>query len=171
MVILGRAIRTGGILLTAIMTLVAGAPHLVCRCPNGRIKPSCLSVFTAKSTCCERSCCSPLPAEANASPPAAAVKQTCCCCETNQEKPSGEHQSVPRLERAACQKALAEAAAAVFESPVKVSVLDLTGHLLGLAPEPIRSQQGFGVCTCWFGDRYHWPPPSDLVTVLQRFLI
>jgi len=44
--------------LTAAMTLVAGLPRLECRCPDGHVKPVCLSLFIGSSgCCCGGSCC------------------------------------------------------------------------------------------------------------------
>ena len=71
-----------------------------------------------------------------------------------------------------CQKTLAQAAVAVLDSFVKNSVQSLTGHLLVPAPESALSHYGLGVCDDLLGRLYAWPPaPTDLVTVLQRFLI
>jgi hypothetical protein len=73
--------------------------------------------------------------------------------------------------RVGCQKTLAESTVAVPGPSVKSPERDLTAHLLVPAPEPVTGQEGFGTCNCLFANQSHWPPPTDLVTVLQRFLI
>ncbi len=172
-----RAGQTGAIWLTAVMTLVAGSPHFDCRCPNGNVKPFCLALLSGKTgCCCEGSCCSASSGDdgealaAHASLSATVAKKT-CCCEAHQENTRDASQTDARLGKAGCQKTLAKAAAAVAEPAVKAPVQDLTVHLFVPAPEPVTGQDGFGACDCLFAYRYHWPPPTDLVTVLQRFLI
>lgn len=164
--------------MTAVMTLVAGTPHFDCRCPNGNVKPFCLALLTGKTgCCCEGSCCSTSPGNdgeglaAHASLSATVAKKTCCCCKAHQENARDASQTDARLGKAGCQKTLAKAAVAVAEPTVKAPVQDLTAHLFVPAPEPVTGQDGFGACDCLFAHRYHWPPPTDLVTVLQRFLI
>jgi hypothetical protein len=165
--------------LTAIMMLVAGTPHFHCRCPNGRIKPFCLALLTGKTgCCCDGSCCSAFPGDdakglaTHASPSATVAKKTCCCGKAHQDNTRDESRTAPRLGKAGCQKTLAEAAAAVSEPSVKVSVLDLTAHLLVPAPEPMMEHDGFGPWDYLSAYHYHRiPPPTDLVTVLQHFLI
>lgn len=68
MVSLGRYLSVCIAWLTAVMTLVAGTPHVHCQCPNGNIKPFCLSMFSSASgCCCDGSCCAQASAAA-------------CCC-------------------------------------------------------------------------------------------
>jgi hypothetical protein len=173
-----RAVQTGAIWLTAIMTLVAGTPHFDCRCPKGNVKPFCLALLTGKTgCCCEGSCCSATSGEdvktlaAHASPSATVPKETCCCCEAHQENTNSESRNEPKLGNVGCQKTLAEAIMAVPAPAVKAPVQDLTTHLIVPAPEPVTGQDGFGACGCLFVNHYHWPPPTDLVTVLKHFLI
>lgn len=161
------------------MTLVAGTPHFDCRCPNGNVKPFCLTFLTGKTgCCCEGSCCSEFPGEevetfaAHDSPSVIAPKETCCCCKAHQEKAGDESRTASRFGKACCQKSLAVMAVAVLEPSVKVSVQDLTAHLFVPAPEAMMEHDGFGSCDCLSAYHYHWiPPPIDLVTVLQHFLI
>jgi hypothetical protein len=69
MTILGRRILAGLTALAALLTPVRGLPHFVCRCPDGRLKPFCLSFFSTQRSacCCGRACCSGTPGR-------------CCCC-------------------------------------------------------------------------------------------
>src|SRR6516165_5530472 len=69
MVYFGKAILTSQVYLTAIMTLVAGMPHFVCRCPGELAKGVDSRSEVQAGTCCccgscgstqgqEKSCCS-----------------------------------------------------------------------------------------------------------------
>jgi hypothetical protein len=52
---IGLALLVG---LTAIATVIAGMPHFVCRCPDGRVKPICFSLSSgAAGCCCGGACC------------------------------------------------------------------------------------------------------------------
>ncbi len=172
-----RVVQTGATWLTAIMMLIAGTPHFDCRCPNGNIKHICLSLFSGKSgCCCEGSCCSAIRGDdakdlTDHPSPSAAVAKAGCCCKGRQENARDESQTDARLGKAGCQKTLAKAAAAIAEPAMKAPVQDPTAHLFVPAAELLAGQDGFGACDCLFAHRYHWPPPTDLVTVLQRFLI
>lgn len=179
MVFCARIIQTGAVWLTALMTLAAGTPHFECRCPNGRIKPFCLALFSGKTgCCCGGSCCSVIPGDedkalaAAAFPSSAGAKKTCCCCcKAPAENAGSESRTASRFEKVGCRKTLAEAAVAIPVPFVKAPVQDATAHLFVPAPEPTMEPDGFGACDCLPADYYHWPPPTDLVTVLQRFLI
>src|SRR5262245_24390603 len=73
--------------LTAVMTVVAGLPHYVCRCPNGDIKSYCLGVGCGGQTCC-------LPSvrqtdrRASLGSPVERTETAGCCC--HHVEPSGE---------------------------------------------------------------------------------
>lgn len=175
-----RAVQTGAIWLTAIMTLVAGTPHFDCRCPNGNVKPFCLALPTGKTgCCCDGSCCAALPGDDGErlapcdSPSTTAAKETCCCCKPHQANAKGESGAKDaRLGKAGCQKTLAQTVVAVSESFVKDSVQALAAHLVAPALAPVRGQDGFGSCEYLTDYPSHRrPPPTDLVTVLQHFLI
>ena len=172
-----RAIQTGAIWLTAIMTLLAATPHFICHCPNGRTKLLCLTFSSEKTGCCDGSCCSASQEgddkglAAHASLPAAGIKKNCCCCKDHQENSKDESRTDAKLGNERCQRAFVEGIVAVAAPSVETPVKDLTAHLFVLAPETTMAQEGFGTCDCLFANHCHWPPPTDLITVLQRFLI
>ncbi|MHB1424310.1 MAG: hypothetical protein ACYC3I_14140 [Gemmataceae bacterium] len=175
----GRAVQTGTIWLTAMMTLIAGIPHFVCRCPNGNVKPFCLALLSAKTACCrDGSCCSASPADdetglvTHVSPSTPVAKKTCCCRNADREDAGSGSRTEAQFKKAGCQRVLAAAAVAISESSVKASLEDFTAHLFLPAPEPIMGQDGFGACDSLSAYHSPWSPPStDLVTLLQRFLI
>lgn len=150
-----------GIWLTAFMTLVAGAPHLHCVCPNGRVKLYCLSFFS-RTSCCEGSCCAAV-AQDETHP----QEQAACCCRAARHD-DGDAQ---RIQGTGCKKTLIDAEAAGFtvaardaEQGLDASAwVALTEHsaLASIAPtnaERIRRNP------------YH-PPPADLLSLLQHFNI
>jgi len=161
------------------MMLVAGVPHFDCRCPNGHVKPYCLALRSGKTgCCCDGSCCPTSSRDgekavsAHTSPSATTAKKTCCCCKDHREGTGSESRTGTGFEKAGCQKTLAEAAVAVPGPSVNESVQDLTAHLFIPTSEPALSHYGFAACDCLLANHYHWPPPpTDLVTVLQHFLI
>ncbi len=178
MAILSRAVQTGAIWLTAIMTLIAGTPHFVCNCPDGHIKPFCFTLHSEKNGgCCDGSCCSTSQEDdgkvfaAHVSHSAAGVKKNCCCCKPYQEKARDDSRTDAKLRKEKCQRTFVEGIVAVPAPSVETPAKDLTAHLFVLAPETTMPQEGFGACDCAFANHYHWPPPTDLITVLQRFLI
>src|SRR5438552_4027717 len=71
---------------TVVSTLVGNAPHFVCRCPDGTIKPFCFGSSSKENTCC----CS---------------GGSCCCSKPDSASPgnsNGEHPG----SKSCCQKAI-----------------------------------------------------------------
>lgn len=173
-----RAVQAGTIWLTAVMTLIAGTPHLVCRCPNGRVKPFCFALLSGKNGgCCDGPCCSAFSEDdgkdlaAGASLTATVAQKTCCCCETHQDNAKNESRSDSKLGKEKCQKTLVEGIVAVPAPAVKAPVQDLTAHLFVPASEFVTAQDRFGASERLCDTPCDWPPPTDLVTLLQHFLI
>jgi hypothetical protein len=77
-----------GVWATAVSTLLAGSPRLDCRCPDGRVKPFCLSILF-QSACCDGSCCSEATRDGNGQ----ATTKPSCCCRASQQ--SGEQPFLP----------------------------------------------------------------------------
>jgi hypothetical protein len=140
MVALGRTTRAGFVWLTALLTLVAGLPHVQCRCPSGRIKVFCPGDATG-GCCATAASCSP-PEACCAPTHAAPVREDVrsCCCHAS--APATEIASETGVAAMRCTKTL-PAAAVPLEDPRQPS---WQGHSLA-------------------------PPPTDLVTVLQRLTI
>ncbi|SRR5579885_1284667 len=170
--------------LAAAMTVVAGVPHASCRCPDGRIKPFC-SGSTAKKggCCCDGECC-------------CGKAGTACCCKKSDSEPQGAPASCcgqqdepagschghhdqpapnapataqPSLTGSCCTITLAQPEASTFLSPERVVVKDVTlGALLAVRLAPL----GAAPTEPWsFRHEHQRPPPTDLVTTLQRLLI
>lgn len=168
--IMVRIGRTTLVWLTAIMTLIAGLPHVDCHCPNGRVKPFCLGFVSGCSSCCCRgSCCSSVPGGS-------------CCCRTRTTQSSasgktspccgGEHRSgTYAIRSACCVKSLAEAEALALSGELE------TGDAEGIPSTTLPSQALLPHLLAgarWLrasGPAHSLAPPQDLVTVLQRLLI
>ncbi len=163
--------------VTAVMTLVAGLPHFDCRCPDGRVKPFCLSfAFETSGCCCSGTCCSPTEESANRSgygtTPARQAKKAPCCSrhrgpETS-ELPSangcraggsGCVRTLTQPQDVACAPSQATGradVAALVAVPASVSFV----HAL---PAAAHNQPSW--------ETHSLAPPVDLVTVLQHLLI
>jgi hypothetical protein len=154
-----------GICLTAFMTLVAGMPHFHCVCPNGHIKPFCLSFFSQTACCCAGSCCA-VPGAADEERPA---KQTSCCCCQASRRQAGEPDQ--QFHATGCTKTLVDAEASNVTAPVRDVEQD-AGTIAWVALSEISvvmpilaSEAGRLTPPC------HRSPPPDLLTLLQHFNI
>jgi hypothetical protein len=179
MAYLGKAAMVGQVWLTAIMTLIAGMPHFSCLCPDGAVKPLCVSLTADSSGCCcaggkccahsrhsETGCCKATkPVEAGRS-----TAKSCCAAKQN-HKPA--EQSAPRFqaERKCCVKTPAQppiTAVSYYKTVIERDV-----SFAPLLP------QSAALSTSWRAGA-HGPaawqinltaPPTDLVDLLQRYLI
>jgi hypothetical protein len=185
--------------LTAASTLIANTPHFVCRCPNGQVKPFCLgSVSTESSCCCHGKCCSSSGSTEGGcctakAPPEKQEKHGSCCSRksTRQNGPQpvisspasdtspkvvhrsgGKRVEGPTVDRPGCQRTLAEREVAPLSQP-ETNAKGSASHSLTLLAEappgdsiPVLTPVGQ---TAWAF--YRLPPPTDLVTLLQRFTI
>jgi hypothetical protein len=161
---------------TATSMLMASTPFVVCRCPNGDIKPFCfVSTFTKSSSCCNDACCSE-SGEGCCSKSRPDTK-SCCAQKNTSDNDPGKRSDAknsaegPAFVKASCQKTLVQ---------VKGSSLDRPETKLGqTSPESVNPLIG-AVCgnsvrpsvprsAVWRVDRL--PPPTDLVTSLQRLTI
>jgi hypothetical protein len=161
--------------LTAISTLIAGMPHWVCLCPNGQVKPFCLSSpsKTAKC-CCNGSCCgSEAGTEKTCQSGSSGPKAEGGCCSAQHE--DDETGAAPgagfTAQRNCCTKTLVLSETQLFSEAKVVSssgvdFLKLAtpeagiSHFLSVPEAPNTPWEVFRV-----------PPPTDLITVLQRLTI
>lgn len=170
-----RALRAAVICATAVMTLIVGMPHFVCRCPNGSVKPFCFGVSTdGTGCCCGSSCCS------------AQAGGRCCCCENGCASEPGQAQasagchgknqgnsSQPTFHSSGncCTKTLAQPEDST-NPPVRTEVAQDS------TPLPFHHATGSSAhlllpeVHCQIAWELHFTgPPTDLVITLQHFLI
>ena len=174
MAVFGIKSRVTHVWLMALLTLFAGLPPVQCRCPSGRIKPFCLSSVFGTSTlscCCaervpdsEEPCCG-----APVATPTEQAERPCCPhCRPQPTADTLQSASVSRL---CCVKSLGQfrnlalTPSETRSSPDRVCVAALSSH----GPSPCFSFSGHGSDT----SQVHLPepPPADLVTIFQHFLI
>jgi len=168
--VLGANLRPALVCVTAVMTLVAGTPHVDCRCPDGRRKPYCLGTTTSgRSCCCGGTCC-----------PNTSGKG-CCCGKQQDNSPASEggradkHPTqpagpAPHVGRANCAKSAAEAVVGVAEERTRGSGDDTQPPPQAAAARPpcYAPVVAYRVAA-W---SVHDPgPPRDLVILLTHFLI
>src|SRR5947209_19392590 len=83
-----RSLRASLVWVTAAATLFAHTPRLQCRCPDGHVKPFCLSLFLPSSgCCCSGQCCGfedhNRSGECPASTTTPATDECPCCCQSS----------------------------------------------------------------------------------------
>jgi len=167
----GRKILLAGLMwLTAAMTLVAGFPHFECRCPDGHFKPFCLGFCSATSGCCGESCCRVHGSAVARRQPVAEHKPCCCCHQENRDRARPAH-GFSQVKQPGCVKKVAPFKTWTPSHDKAKVARDQTVQVLDL-PCP----SGMTDTAQTMGERTSWEirllgPPTDLVTLLQHFLI
>jgi hypothetical protein len=173
---LRRTVLVSLVWLTAAMTLVAGSPHFDCLCPNGHHKPFCLGSLLWTASCCCRgvspaaaptpSCCRQVHG------PVRQTSGSCCCHRAQRRQLANASAPVGHIEGPCCQKTLTQAEY-LPTSPSEPTARDgFVGKHIDLAPAlflltalpPVPDAR-----LSWLS--YDLPPPTDLVTTLQRLTI
>jgi hypothetical protein len=170
--------------LAAVMTVVAGVPHPSCRCPDGRVKPFCFGSTAQKGgCCCAGKCCGAMAGTASCCKSGASKRQEIAAsCDGHEAEPAGlccRHQKRAAsrtkaqdrlaLTRTCCTRTLDQLQGSAFTAPKRLIVSDVTDGA------PLAAQSDF----VWdrpteslaFRQDYQRPPPTDLLTTLQRLLI
>jgi hypothetical protein len=152
---LKKSAISGVIWLTAVSTLVAGSPHLTCRCPDGSIKLFCIARSTSitPSGSGHKSCC----ATGSTQHP---------CCQENPVARVRQNGDGPALTALCCQKNLVQPEAAVAQGP------DAPLHVL--LTIPLDSFTFLPAVPSLTHRESTYRPessPVDLLLVLQHFLI
>jgi hypothetical protein len=171
----GKCFRSAAIGLTAITTLIAATPHFDCRCPDGRIKPFCLSVlFGASQCCCEGACCPVPPDDSARGPlPRPALVAKSCCCGRQAEPREDRTGAVPgsQFSTTGCTKVLVEARVTSLDKGPQAPERDLTPAPFTTPAQPLRTLSEGPALACRAAGDSRRPPPTDLVTLLEHFLI
>lgn len=161
--ILRRTATAGLVWLTAVMTLTAGLPHFRCECPNGSVKPFCFGVFCSSTgNCCGNAC----PAARGSVRACADAHRAACCCygaKGRRAAPSGGH---PVAQGRGCVKSFAPHTRYVVSRPRAAD-----GAAVNYYAAAVTNAYSRTALRLPRGAHPPSPPPSDLVIVLQRFLI
>ena len=158
--------------LTAAMTLVSGIPHFACRCPDGDFKPFCIGAVSATSgCCCNSNCCSSADGSccrAHGRRAADQIQaQSCCRHQSRQSSNSPGNQQA--IKAGSCAKAPVSSGVSISHSKTTLGK-ELTARAFP-APQDVAvlDLQTMTGCSSW--QAHQLPPPTDLVTTLQHFLI
>lgn len=155
MAIFGKTVPIFLVWLTAISTLIAGLPRLECRCPNGHVKPFCISSILPLAGGCGgdgKCCCGKRGIYAG------------CCA-----RHSLEH-GRPSLQRSSCVKTPASGTIAIVEAKTAVvqDFVTATGCPAALPGNTCCSADVRGRL---LAKTHLLPPPADLITLLGHLLI
>lgn len=145
--------------LTAAMTLVAGLPHFVCRCPDGTLKPFCLGWdINLPGGCCPHSQQAE-PVRQKADEP------SCCCCQAKKE--NGRQCDVQSV---GCRRTPAPCAVLIsdsrkdlgdrLDSACAIISCNILRSLELISHQDVSSHQAFSI-----------PPPTNRVIALKHLLI
>jgi hypothetical protein len=166
--------------LTATTLLVAATPHFRCVCPNGQVKRFCLNLPSGPTgCCCGGSCCAGsqggqccCQAGSGAVDQSGSGRATCCARQGQREarQPAGPD---GHLRGACCTKTPASDFLAITSAPETGPESPSASPASFVAP---ASATFTSVVACWGPCRLSWqshelPPPTDLVTALQRLTI
>jgi hypothetical protein len=174
MSVLGRSPLAGWLAwVAALLTPVAGVPHLVCQCPDGHVKEFCLSTARSSSgCCCGRACCARSPGG------------PCCCRGKHGKTAAGQDRcgaGDARHQAGSGDNLLVEPACCV-RSPAGPAPLAIAPHqkapaddrnFAALLPPGVGSVYALtpGAPGRPAGLAHSLAPPPDLVTLLGRLLI
>jgi hypothetical protein len=179
-----RTVLTFLVWATATSTLVANTPHYVCRCPNGQVKVFCLGVVSKESACCcsgetrsskstSASCCQ------SGSPSNSKGKKPCCGGQATergngltaqQERTANPSDGRPAVSRTCCQRIVAQPDGQPVVLP---EAKDDKGFQLSIAAPALPAPEPGILSLAVAKTVLQWcvPPPTDLVTILQRLTI
>jgi hypothetical protein len=182
---------------TAASTLAAGTPHLVCRCPGSPTSLHPGSVAEGSSCCCCGRCCDVSntgksnTGKKSSTVVAKATTASCCSRKSGQQpeanpvnrSPSEQSclQSANRtgskpaqgvgVDHSRCHKELAQPdPVSLTGQQIKTSA-ELPSPTVLLLEAPVGSSSSLSASGQTFWVVYRLPPPTDLVTLLQRFTI
>ena len=164
---IGKAILICQVHLTAIMTLIAGMPHFVCRCPGELAKADASRPAAQTAACCCCGSCGVLNGEQDQS-----ENRRACCGQKNGPGNSKGATHSPRATGNDCTKVTGLPKAPAVSTtkstkPIKVSSSVWAASFAVLSPSLQTEPQDS--LSHWTG---HSPaPPGDRVISLQRLLI
>ena len=169
---IGNQILSGLTCLAALLTPLSGISHVICRCPNGQVKPFCMGTAVNRSggCCCGGVCCS--CCRTRGATCAGPGSRTTCCASL--QAPS-EAKSLPGSTGVAdapcCLKTLV-AAESPAVAPAKGHLGKQTRHAGDLVEAPAVARTLAGASVFRTPRPAHSPgPPADLVTLLRRLVI
>jgi hypothetical protein len=169
---LSRAVRLSLVWAAALLTPIAGTPHVDCLCPNGHVKLFCLNLSLHPTACCCGGSCSGGGGSCSGCGTQAPDHQTpgkgkaCCRHARLPGAPAGN-----RLAGTGCKKTLAEADSQTI--PQASTAVDYPAAAVPLAPAFVpmlaSAPAAGGGPLSW---QSSWlPPPTDRVIAFQHLVI
>ncbi len=171
----GEKARVALVCLTALMTLVAGSPHVQCRCPDGRLKPFCLVSFSraadSAGCCCGtegpssrgRCCLAPGTTPAR--------KASSCCGHSHGRRQRATADGTDRVQGVCCTRTMVPSGDLALAPSAPEPSTDPTSVVLFSSPAASAAVlPSEGRLLSWQAHLLA-PPPTDLITLLQRLTI
>jgi hypothetical protein len=174
----GDKLTTGLVCLAALLMPLSGVPHLVCRCPDGQIKPFCLGTILAKNSgrcCCGGACSS------------GSGGGRCCCCRPRGTRCAdggpgatccGGHQASPGPGPEGAGVATVPCCLKTLPAPAPPAVVPAKGvagkdgrHGADVSLPPGSVHAAVRATLHALGLVHSPGPPADLPTLLRRLLI
>jgi hypothetical protein len=169
MEIVRKTIWNGHVWLTAVMTVVVQTPHIQCRCPDGHLKPFCLSsMFSGGACCCSGSCCD-ASGRSRAEHQPAGSQRSCACCEQHESEKASPTSEEPQFHAPGCSKTPAQVQTYSSTHATNTATLLHSTHALPPQLGSLAVSSQIEGLKLW---QIHLiSPPTDLVITLQHFLI
>jgi hypothetical protein len=152
------------------MTAVASTPHFTCRCPDGHIKQFCLgSIFQQDASCCGRECCA-AARDVAGERDTGAPGESCPYCNGHTRRPAPSRTAhEASFTGTCCTKTLAAPKAATPSHGPARAGKDMT--VAALVPAHAELSRSSPCEPTLFRADHQRPPPTDLITSLQRLVI
>jgi hypothetical protein len=167
---LSRAVRLSLVWAAALLTPIAGTPHVDCLCPNGHVKLFCLNLSLHPTACCCGGSCSGGGGSCAGCGTQAPGHQTpakgkaCCRHARSPGTTAGD-----RVAGTGCKKTLAEADTQTV--PQASAAVDHPAAAVPFAPVPLLASAPAAGSWTLSWQSYGLPPPTDRVIAFQHLVI
>jgi len=173
-VLLTKTAVVGQVLLTAIMTVVAGMPHFSCVCPDGSVKVNCFT-FSSGSCCCGAgNCCGATDGDGCCSRAKNGLsadhgKRSCCGQHQNQ-KTNGPTSGSINSKATCCVRSLATPDSSAASSGKTLPSKDNSFQSLSISVSPLSPvAKEANFAGLW--QTHQVAPPTDLFAIFCHFII
>ena len=174
MALLTKTAIVGQVLLTAIMTLVAGMPHFSCVCPDGSLKANCFT-FSSGSCCCGTgNCCGATDGEGCCSRSKNSLStgegKRPCCGQHQDQKARGLSGGSFESKAPCCNRSLAVPDAASASYSKTLPSKDISFESLSISVSslsPVAKEAKFA--GLW--QTHQVAPPTDLFAIFCHLII
>ncbi len=167
--LLTKTAVVGQVLLTAIMTVVAGMPHFSCVCPDGSVKANCFTISSGSSCCCGAGkCCGASDGNGCCSrsknPLSTDEGKGSCCGQHQDQEARGSSGGCFEPQAPCCNRSLAVPNAASASDSKNNSFETLSISVSSLSP--VAKEANFA--GLW--QTHQVAPPTDLFAIFCHFI-